>query len=783
MSCEQNENSITERIELNLHTIMSSDASVITAKEAIETAIKMGHTAVAVTDRDSVQNFCAAAEMHNKYRGKIKVIYGAEVCIDSTYVTVLAKDRAGIKSLYEIISAKKITTEQREHILIGAKGRESYVSEWLNSEPEHLHEIAEFYDYIELPLPDDSDSSQFMVKQLYELGKKLKLPVVAVGNCHYINEEDRVCKAVFEAPDNGLAEALFGVSKFEPEPVSTHFRTTEEMLKMFTFLDEKEIYDVVVKNPNKISDSISDIDLLADNYPKFSLPDAYEKISKICEDKLELLYGQNVPMLIRERLNEELALIVDDASLFLLAHHMVEFLHEKSEKTGFRMTIGSTLVSYLLDISDVNPLPVHYYCKSCKYIEFTESNDGFDLQEKNCPCCGKIMCGDGHNIPFESCLKLAERFVPTMVIVVSQAMETESAEFIKDYLGSDCVALQQLLFYLSPKHANQRVEYYSNKYNVHFTPEERANIVSKISKMKRSEHAGKYYIILKPTGLDWDDFTPVYNLEPPIRGIDKAIHMDYNDIDSILSEIHVFSYPVYDNLKKLFDITGISIEDIDYYDRDVYQIFNDADTVGVHELSGAFYRDILKRLNVVNFSDLVKIISFAHSTNAWNDNGEFLLEKHPLHDLISNRDDIFLTLMSYGIERQTAYRIMEIVRKGSFCADNVNKNKELVRRNEELARIMESAGVPDWYIDSMKKIYYLFPKAHAVHYAKLAICFAWFKAHFPQQFYDVMLDTESIEHFSDYSNDELEQILNERVDSERNDIELLLEARKRGYKS
>ena len=117
------------------------------------------------------------------------------------------------------------------------------------------------------------------------------------------------------------------------------------------------------------------------------------------------------------------------------------------------------------------------------------------------------------------------------------------------------------------------------------------------------------------------------------------------------------------------------------------------------------------------------ISGLTHGTDVWAGNAQSLVQAgHPLSEVIACRDDIMTYLLDKKLKPLDAFKIMESVRKG----------KGLTAEWEE---DMKAHNVPDWYIDSCKKIKYMFPKAHAVAYVMMAVRIAWYKVHEPQNFY------------------------------------------------
>ena len=194
------------------------------------------------------------------------------------------------------------------------------------------------------------------------------------------------------------------------------------------------------------------------------------------------------------------------------------------------------------------------------------------------------------------------------------------------------------------------------------------------------------------------------------------------------------------------DLTGVKIEDIPMNDPKVLSLFVSPDALKLHSnylglKTGAsalpeFGTDLAQRMliesNPKTFNDLLIISGLAHGTNVWSGNAEDLILNGvtDLNGVIGCRDDIMTYLISMGVPSNMSFKIMEDVRKGRGL------------KPEYEAKMVEQK-IPQYYIESCKKIKYLFPRGHATAYVMMAVRVAYFKLYYPLEFYAVFFSVRS----------------------------------------
>ena len=254
-------------------------------------------------------------------------------------------------------------------------------------------------------------------------------------------------------------------------------------------------------------------------------------------------------------------------------------------------------------------------------------------------------------------------------------------------------------------------------------------------KRTTGQHAGG--IVVLPADMEIEDVTPIQYPANDANAAWKSTHFEYHDFSDNLLKFDILGHVDPTAMRLFENISGIDVKTIPMNDERVLSLFNsskeleivnpkyqeETGAAGLPEFGTLNTRNTIEETRPACFSDLVQISGLSHGTDVWRGNAQELIRKGlKLKDVIGCRDDIMSTLLTYNLEPKDAFSIMEHVRKG----------KGLTPEEEKL---MTDKDVPAWYIESCKKIKYMFPKAHAVAYCIMAVRVAWFKVYFPQYYY------------------------------------------------
>lgn len=782
-------------INLNTHSNSSFGETVVTPAEIVKFAIKDGAKAIALTDLNSVQGipeFSKAAESYKEIG--FKPIYGVQIFGINTEkpsaprkITLLAKNRSGLKNIYKIMSlgyTKVISADKwpcvsyediqnnREGVLVGLECTKSDVYRvWTDDEEDHEGEktdelVLDEYsiaDYVEIKpwcnytgmmgeLADIVDPEEVTIKWLLsEIVGTLKATdkyAVATNCSNYITERDELCYNILhDCSSNG-------------QSCSAKFLTTEEMIADFSIPDGEyfmpylsELRDMgqalVLDNPNAIADMIDDFSIELDGIYEFDIANAKEILQDTSEKALHEKYGESVPEFILERYKSEIDNII--LSGFESYYVLASMLSEKSRDLGYlhnlRGCAGGSFVAYLLKVSETNPLPPHYYCSHCKRVEFVNAEEypsGFDLnlcdvERKECPSCGELLVGDGQNIPVEFFAGYYGDKVPDFDFNFSSDIQKDIVEYLGQIFGADKTYYAGTEGTFSGRVSKNLITDYCNKNHIELTTDEEKEIIEKFCSVHRTDGNHPGGIVIIPEGKEVFDFTPVgYRGEFQLKNNMKpATLIEFHKLP--LEKIDILGHGMFNKIKLMEEMTGVSAKTIKIEEIDIESFFYDEYFAGLPYNAG-FVRGLIDAMPPTKFSDLVRISGFAHGTNVWTENGEELIEKGcDSGELIAHREDVMLTLLRYGMDKKTAFQIAEMVRKG--MAER--------RLNEEQEMSLRSHNVPEWYIESMKKIRYLFPKSHAVEYVTNYLRMIWYKIYYPAAFYAAVLTVDATDF--DYS--------------------------------
>ncbi len=827
---------------------------------------------------DNEKNLTGLAEL-NKLTGRIdwkKKRY--------SHAVLLAKNKAGLKDLYYLVSRSHLNNfykkprilkselkKHRSDLLVGSacEAGDLFKALMQDKSREEIREIARFYDYLEI---QPAANNEFMVperfdslndirdinQQIYQLGRRFNKPVVATSDAHFLDPEDNIYREILQTGQK------FDDADQQPP---LYFKTTDEMLKEFSYLGEEAAREVVIENPGTIDAEIEKMPPMPDGLFTPEIEGADDKVREMTFTEARRLYGEDLPPQVEDRLEKELQAIINNgfAVIYLISHKLVKQSLEDGYLVGSRGSVGSSLVARMCEITEVNPLPPHYRCSAsdCSYSYFfitgadnleiknpaidkpeinspvaenTDSKEpgttinsdgatintddnttngtsknpdaslntntsiqagtGADLPDARCPHCGARLIKDGFDIPFEVFMGFDGNKVPDIDLNFSGEYQSKIHSVTEDYFGRDYVFRAGTISTIADRTAYGFVKNYLQEKGLDKRGTEINRLVQGCTGVKRTtgQHPGGLMVV--PRDRDIHDFTPIQHPANDQSTDVRTTHFDYHAISGRILKLDLLGHDDPTSIRMLQDMTGVDPLSIELDHPETMQLFsgveplnlesNDLDlkvgTLGIPEFGTSFVRQMLTETRPTTFAELVRISGLSHGTDVWLNNARDLIQDGvaELKEVISVRDDIMNYLNQQGLDPADSFSIMENVRKGKGLTPEEEKK-------------MRAVGVPAWYVDSCKKIKYMFPKAHAAAYVMMAFRIAYFKVRHPEEFYttyftikasdfDAEIVSQGYQYVLDYYQ-ELESRSSELTAKDKNlmtVLEIVIEAMARG---
>ena len=733
------------------HHRASEDAAVL-GRIYVKLLKRLREEMHAVTTADINPVLAATTDRKNKLKN-----------LPRYHFIILVKNQAGLRNLYQLISKSFLEyynkrpimprselIRHREGLIFGSACEAGEVFRALTKgEPwEEIKRLASFYDYLEIQpignnnfmiakgMAKDEEQLRDWNRDILRLADELGKPCCATGDVHFLEPEDEAFRRILMA-GQGFSDA--------DNQAPLYFKSTDEMLKEFSYLGEDRAYEVVVKNTNMIADMCDVIrPVPRENYPPH-IDGCEDDLRNMCYEKAKRIYGDPLPEPVQARLDRELGSIIGNgyAVMYIIAQKLVTKALADGYLVGSRGSVGSSLAAFMSDITEVNSLAPHYLCPDDKYLEWHEDYScGVDLPDKICPKCGKPLTKQGFNIPFETFLGFEGDKVPDIDLNFAGEYQSRIHWYTGEIFGHDHVFRAGTIGTVAEKTAFGYVKKYMEERGVECSRAEENRLAAGCTGVRRTSGQHPGGVVVVPKEIEIYDVCPIQH---PADDPDSDIittHFEYHSIDANLLKLDELGHDDPTIIKHLENLTGVNAQEIPLDDPETMSLFHsckalkytgenpdtdpilgDLGCVAVPEFGTKFVRGMVKETHPSTFAELVSISGLSHGTDVWLGNAAELVRKGiPLSGCICCRDDIMNYLILQGVKPKLSFKTMESVRKGKGLT-------------EEMEAAMNEQHVPEWYIDSCKKIKYMFPKAHAVAYVMMAFRIAWFKVHRPLAFY------------------------------------------------
>ena len=776
----------SEFTHLHLHTQFSLLDGACRIPELLSLAKLYKMDSLAITDHGNM--FGAVDFYLEAQNAGIKPIIGSEVYIapkgrlDKTtsgieeaayHFILLARDETGYQNLMKLVSIgylegfyyrpriDKSVLAQYSEGLIGLsaclKGEipvmlaQKRFNDALKASDDFLNILGRENFYLEVQ--GNSIPEQKIVNEgLIKISKELNIPLVATNDVHYLVKEHASAHEALLCVQTQTTLSDPNRLRFQTDEF--YFKSPQEMRELFKDIPQAITNTQVIAGRCNLELDFSQVHL-----PKYEPPDGQSKenfLTNLCREGLKLRFTEET-LVIKERLEHELKLIKDTGfvSYFLIVWDFVHYAKEKGIPTGpGRGSAAGSLVSYLLGITDINPL---------KY-----------------------------GLLFERFLNPERIGLPDIDIDFCYERRQEVIDYVTQKYGQENVA-QVITF--GTMQARAVVRDVGRVMAMAYAD------VDRIAKMIPSDPN----TTLKSALISEPELKNLYKNDPQItKLIDTALSLEgLNRHASIHAAGVVIADKLLNNYMPLFksaddqittgfsmnvlekigllkvDFLGlrnltvidqsakivkerqgkvVDIENIPLDDQKTYKLLSLAQTFGVFQLESSGMRDLLKKLQPEYFEDLIALLALYRPGPIGSGLlDDFMQRKHNRVPIKYDHKKLEGILKeTYGIMVYQE-QIMQIV---SSLAGFTLAQADILRRamSKKIPEVMEqqrknfvlgcakneiSESVAEKIFDQIEYFSgYGFNKSHSAAYALISYRTAYLKAHFPIEFMTALLNSE-----------------------------------------